>query len=574
MRKIFFAILLIAILLIASRKNASAGFENIPRQNNKFGIHLAIPSEKDIKDAAGLVNSSGGDWGYVTVVMEENDRNLDKWQNAFDQMRQFHLIPIVRLATGLENDNWRSPKKEEAEDWANFLNSLNWVTKNRYIVLFNEPNSAKEWGGKVDPEDYAQVALSFSEKLKEKSSDFYVMLAGLDAAAPQSPPNYEDEGFFLKKVFASEPELAEKIDGWASHSYPNHGFIGSPYASGQHSVKGYIWELNLLKQLGLSKNLPVFVTETGWPHAEGLSYDKSFFPQNQINTNLSRYFNLITSDPKVVAVTPFILNYQGEPFDHFSWKKTGEGDFYPQYNLVQAMEKTKGQPEQEQKLKITSNLPDQLIVDSTYRIPVNVRNEGQAIWSKEDGYNLNLKGGEKLDYFFSDFSNLKPNQEETIWLYLKTNQDLKQYDLVFYLSQNNQEKGNAVPWSFQTTQAVKINFQVNLFPKRETNGNYFKIVIYNSEDEVVYEKTNVKIEKGLGVLDDVHNLALGQKYRVVILKPYYLPRQQFITANFNNQVNFTPMFPLDLNLDGKFSALDLWMGFFQPRLRNLYWPLN
>ena len=37
--------------------------------NNKVGIHLAVTSDEDIQKAADLTNSSGGKWGYVTIVI-------------------------------------------------------------------------------------------------------------------------------------------------------------------------------------------------------------------------------------------------------------------------------------------------------------------------------------------------------------------------------------------------------------------------------------------------------------------------------------------------------------------------
>src|SRR4030042_6845122 len=90
-------------------------------QNNKFGIHLAVASEEDLIDAATLVNSSGGDWGYVTVVIQENDLDQNKWQNVFDKMRELHLIPIVRIATSPQPGGfWRRPDVEDAEKWVNF----------------------------------------------------------------------------------------------------------------------------------------------------------------------------------------------------------------------------------------------------------------------------------------------------------------------------------------------------------------------------------------------------------------------------------------------------------------------
>ena len=129
------------------------------QETNKFGIHILDPSE--LQQAAELVNSSGGDWGFITIVIRDDDRDFKKWQNFFDQCRQLHLIPLVRLATHNENETWVAPKKEEISSWVNFLVNLNWPTKNRHIVVFNEPNHTKEWGGKIDPPHYAQILDEF-----------------------------------------------------------------------------------------------------------------------------------------------------------------------------------------------------------------------------------------------------------------------------------------------------------------------------------------------------------------------------------------------------------------------------
>ena len=40
------------------------------QETNKFGIHILDPSE--LQQAAELVNSSGGDWGFVTIVIRDD----------------------------------------------------------------------------------------------------------------------------------------------------------------------------------------------------------------------------------------------------------------------------------------------------------------------------------------------------------------------------------------------------------------------------------------------------------------------------------------------------------------------
>lgn len=541
--------------------------------NNKFGIHLAVASDEDLQDAASLVNSSGGDWGYVTLVIEDKDRNREKWQQIFDKMRALHLVPIVRLATSFENGNWRRPEASDAQKWSDFLNSLNWVVKNRYIVLLNEPNRAPEWGGQVDPENYGRVVFEFAKALKERNPNFFIMLSGFDAAAPSKLPDYFDEESFLKKALvASDYKIFDYLDGWASHSYPNHGFVGSPWDQGRNSIKTYLWEIDLLKRLGLKKDLPVFITETGWPHAEGINLTRNFYSQGGVAENFRSYFRQLIEDPRVVAITPFILNYQGEPFDHFSWRKLGDArDFYPQYQLVQSLTKTRGEPAQEQKLEVGNELPLKLIEESTYQIPIRVKNLGQAIWSQKEGYQLKLLGPQTgFEHFFSNFSEIYPFGEETIWLYLKTGNNLGRFDLNLAVVKDGKPVSNMFAWPLEMIPAVDLDFKVSLFPKRRTEGDDFKLLIYNDKEEVIFEKDKITVKDGLGKVEKVKNLAIGQKYRVVILKLGYLPRQGFLTVQEkSNQIIFKQMLPFDFNKDGKLSLGDLWSFIGKPLLFQL-----
>src|SRR5512140_2801584 len=120
--KRFFILLFISIFFISPHFVFAE-----EKSNNKFGISLLQPTSSDIKKASELVNSHGGDYGYVTLVIQENDRDTGKWQGIFDELRKYHLIPIVRLATQPEGENWRQPAPEDASGWAQFLNSLNLV---------------------------------------------------------------------------------------------------------------------------------------------------------------------------------------------------------------------------------------------------------------------------------------------------------------------------------------------------------------------------------------------------------------------------------------------------------------
>lgn len=310
--------------------------------NNKYGIHII--DENDLENAAKLVNSSGGDWGYITMVVREDDRNIDKWRNIFVRLNQLHLIPLLRLATRIEKDQWTRPSKDQIQQWKDFLNQLPWPIKNRYVILFNEPNHAKEWGGSIDPFHYAEILQTYSSSLKNSTSDYFILPAGLDASAPDSRETM-DEQTFLGNIISALPDFAQYIDGWTSHSYPNPSFMGNVNAQGKGSIRSYVWELNFLRKKGIDKILPVFITETGWPHQINTNYGKYFFDENQVATYIQIAAETVWNDPQIVAITPFILNYQSFPFDHFSWQKRGSQEFYNHYYVYQSLAKISGQPE-------------------------------------------------------------------------------------------------------------------------------------------------------------------------------------------------------------------------------------
>lgn len=333
-----FIALVIVFQLISG--SVYAIYDPLSVPNNKYGIHVADPN--DISKAKDLVNTTQGDWGYVTLVIPDNERKPDVWRPVFERMKREHLIPIVRLATHLEGRAWVKPLGSDGPVWADFLNSLPWPTKNRYIVLFNEPNHAKEWGGTVSPNEYADVFTVYAKALRQVSDDFYILPAGLDASAPNSRDTMDEE-LFLRWMFAQQPDILSGMDGWTSHSYPNPGFSGSPYASGRGTIRTFEWELDLLKRLGVVKNLSVFITETGWAH-NGNSGMRSRLTPEDVRRNIQIASETIWNHPQIAAITPFLFSYQDPLFAMFSWLRLTTREPYPFYLSYQQISKTKGLP--------------------------------------------------------------------------------------------------------------------------------------------------------------------------------------------------------------------------------------
>lgn len=561
MKKIILLFLLLFFILAAPLKAASFP---LAVANNKYGIHVADPN--DLFEVAKLVNSSGGDWGYVTLVIQENDRNPEKWQEIFNQMRRLHLIPLVRLAGKPDNNHWLKPEEESLKPWSDFLSSLNWPVKNRYIIIFNEPNHSKEWGNTLDPEGYAKVFVKLAKLLKESSEDFFILPAGLDVSAGGDDQTL-DAGLFWQRMTKAEPEFLNLVDGWTSHSYPNPNFSSSPYNTGRGSLQSYQWELNLLKTLGLSKDLPVFITETGWLHQEGKNKNSKLLSPQELAENIKIASSQVWSDPQIVSVTPFIFNYQDLPFDHFSFKVLGSSNYYPHYYAYQLIEKTKGQPKQEESYEMTKIFPKILISGSNYELKGEIKNLGQAILDQEAGYELVLESKEN-NFILESFSlpKLEPGQKGNLEIILKTPEKEGQDHSKLVLNHHEekiileeQEINLVAPIS------LKIKTKLGFLNKKSSDSVILQIF---DNGRIVKEFKDLKIERGVLDLKRLHDLVPEKLYRLVLKVPYYLPKEKTIYLKSGvTEFDLGRFLPVDFNQDGKFSFKDFQSLFnLQPNL--------
>lgn len=544
LRKILSFLLLILLLGNFSTK-AYAVEDPLLVPNNKFGIHIISPTIEEASSAAQLVNSSGGDWGYVTVVIQSNDRKKEKWQDFFNTLRRYHLTPIVRLATYPEGQNWSIPKKEDARTWADFLDGLNWPTKNRYIVVYNEPNHAHEWGGSVDPVSYAQTLTDTIDSLKEKSEDFFILNAGFDASAPHQPPNYFDQDRFMFEMEKAVPGIFTKLDGWVSHSYPNPGFVGSPTGFGRGSIRTFLWERDLLIGLGVSKDLPIFITETGWKHAEGLNYDNSLPTSFTVGEYLKTAFNWAWIDKNIVTVTPFLLDYQEPLFAHFSFKKptnqvnsqdnlakvlgSESSPYYPQYETVSNMGKTKGAPAQIFRAELLKGkLYPTLVEGEVYDMPLTFTNTGSAVWN--DGVVVKIGTSDpQTGLVIEDFTG--PSEVKTEpdgkYTFLARVKAVKKGDYKIFLNlYHNGEKFDSSSLLFDVTvkQPVILKIRAKLLWKENPAGVY----LLNNQE--------LKLDNlGLSENQEARQLLPEETYSFTLSKPFY--KTKTITAKVSSGEN-------------------------------------
>lgn len=322
-----------AFLLVTFPKPAAAIYDPLSVANNKFGIHVFDPGE--VEKAAQFANSAGGEWGYVTVPIRANERDLAKWTKLMIDCRRLKLVPILRIASFPSGENWMAPNEYDLVDFANFLNDLPWPTKNRYILVYNEPNHQGEWGGFVYPEEYARVLDRAVDIFHKKNADFFVISGGFDSSAPNSKTSM-DVYRYMEAMDEAVPGVFTKVDGLSFHAYGNPAFKSPPSQTSRVSINSYKFEQNHLSQHFGVTDAKIFLTEAGWRvDLTGDQVATSYYLQA---------FNSYWTDENIVAITPFVLDAQAGPFQGFSFLDSG-GKFKPFATALMNLPKVKGEPQ-------------------------------------------------------------------------------------------------------------------------------------------------------------------------------------------------------------------------------------
>ncbi len=294
MYKSFLHILLALFLLLPAASPVYARGEIL-------GIHILSTAE--LPKAQELLSNGDDKDKFVTVPLTLNDLSkAAAWQTFLDDAHRLKIRPIIRLTTRFENGTWQQPTRKDIIAFAQFLSSLEWHRPELTVILFNEPNHAKEWGGSIDPTGFADITLFALQWFSTETKEYTLLPAALDLAADGRGGTQEAFSYW-KIALAHAPEILDYIDGWNSHSYPNPAFAASPNKSGKNSLRGYTHELSFLQHY-TKRELPVYITETGW--------DQNMLTKNTLFSYFQKAFTDIWSkDTRIVAVTPFVL--QGAP---------------------------------------------------------------------------------------------------------------------------------------------------------------------------------------------------------------------------------------------------------------------
>ncbi len=295
--------------------------------NNKVGINVIRWFDaQHLSAVSKIVNSSGGDWGYVLVLLVDEDwQNPARIQQFLDNADRYHLIPILRLSTHQDSMYWVKPAPDQALQWKKFLTGLKWHTPATYLIVGNEPNLGIEWGGQPNPQEYALYLKSFLDTFADVHDRFKILNAPFDLSN-LTQPGMMDEFQFLAGMKAEVPDIFTRLDGWASNPYQFFEDRGVRF-----TYRGYSLELDYI-----GVNLPVFITE---------SYIGFVNDPRAIAQYYQTAFNYWLKDPRVVAATPHFYNPEAKVFWMFDADAAGNPiNLSPTAAMIRQMPKVAGSP--------------------------------------------------------------------------------------------------------------------------------------------------------------------------------------------------------------------------------------
>jgi hypothetical protein len=322
-------------------------FAQGPLPNNIVGLNVArLHQPIYVWATSDAVNANGGDWGYITVVWTIEDRDARNaeynFQQFLDRCFEHHVQPIVRVGTRFSRSNrpgnsppgskgaegtWSRPDWDEPKRWRTFFEQATWPTRHAWIIVGNEPNLGREWGGAVDAAGYARYLAHFLDTFQD-APRFDVVSGALDISNHTALPEMQDALEFLDLMGETVPGIFARLPAWASNPY--RVVSGGPGARYTHLA--YEAEFDRI-----GREMPVLITEAG--HLETGD-------EHEIAQFYAEAFRDWMADPKVVAATPLFWHPDRNEFWMFELDSKNRFVYKsPTYELLRRLPRVAGSPE-------------------------------------------------------------------------------------------------------------------------------------------------------------------------------------------------------------------------------------
>ena len=251
-------------------------------------------------------------------------------------------------------------------------------------------------------------------------------------------------------------------------------------------------------------------------------------------------FTSAWNNNQIAAVTPFLLDYQEIPFDHFAFKKINrekQANYYPFYQTIVELNKTKGKPIQGNKAQLVKGeIYSSLVAGETYNISLVFKNTGQSIWN--DGEQLKLvpvQGDQQLRMQTVELPagvKIEPGQEYTFNFRVKTPEQGNFKVILNLFSGARQFDSDPLEFSGKVKSPVILLIKSSLKWKKDLAGDY----ILKISGPVGESFRSIVLKNG-GVSDEIEarNILPDYPFEFTLTHPYYYPAtiKQTVSTGLN-----------------------------------------
>jgi hypothetical protein len=280
---ILLLLILSLVLIIPASQGQNPALVDYPQQivatvNPKLGVHTRLTDEvepRKIKRTLEMVREMGAPWivEYFPWSYIEPLPGIYDWTHAdlvVNHANRQGLTVIARLGLVPE---WARPKESAVSylsqdrypDFGDFVYAFvdHFEGRVDYIIIWNEPNLALEWGFQpINPEGYIQLLRIAYQRAKEANPEVQVLAGAL--APTLAPPGSEwgmDDLEYLRRMYAAGG--GDYFDILAVHAY---GWVYPADDSPDPAVVNYR-RTELARQVMVQNgdaHKPVMITEGGW----------------------------------------------------------------------------------------------------------------------------------------------------------------------------------------------------------------------------------------------------------------------------------------------------------------------
>jgi hypothetical protein len=250
----------------------------VETRNPKLGMHTRLTDEVEaakVGRTLALVREMGAPWIVELFPWSYYEPQPGQWDwghadMVVAQARQQGLTVIARLDVVPE---WARPAGSSTRfiDEAHYADYADYAAafaaryrgQVRHIVVWNEPNTTFEWGGRLpDPAAYTALLCTTYAAIKQANPDAVVLAAGLapTLALPGDPQGYDDLQYLQAMYDAGAGAC---FDALAAHAYGGK----APFAQRPDPSRVNFRRVELLHrvmELNGDEGKWVYITESGW----------------------------------------------------------------------------------------------------------------------------------------------------------------------------------------------------------------------------------------------------------------------------------------------------------------------